>query len=121
MKKIEAIAEKHAKGKHLVKGYTGTYDLETSLQLSAQIENSKQDFIAGYNAANEWVRVEDRLPELGEKVLVYFAPIDNQLMGILAFDMDANKIFGVFYKDAFSFNHGEDITHWMSLPTPPTT
>lgn len=73
----------------------------------------------------EWIKTRDRLPEVGDKVLVYFGDIDNVLIGYLACnDHDCeNKVWVVYFKDGEVINQGdesEDITHWMPLPNPPT-
>lgn len=76
--------------------------------------------LAAYNMAlPQWVRVGERLPEFGEKVLVYFGEIDNQLMAATRFDEKGKLVFSVFYTDRFTTEHAEIITHWQPLPTPP--
>lgn len=69
--------------------------------------------------SEEWIRVEDRLPEIGDKVLIYFGAIDNILMATVGVDYDGNVIFFGYYRDCYSCDHAEDITHWMPLPKPP--
>lgn len=61
---------------------------------------------------SEWISVEDRLPEDGDKVLCCFVR-----------DTGINKpdevIVGDFYwHKLWVLNH---VTHWMPLPSPPQT
>jgi len=50
MKTIEEKAEEYAKNK--IKGYNDYF-------IQPQFSNAKTDFAAGYNAANEWISVDD--------------------------------------------------------------
>jgi len=62
--------------------------------------------IDAISSKNEWISVEDRLPEIGKSVLIY---IDNELF----FDMITLGFYG---------NGGwsqPDVTHWMLLPESP--
>lgn len=71
-------------------------------------------FIAGYNAANEWVKCSERLPEANTRVLTHISE-DNDLFSI----MDSTyRGMNVFTSDGEYLNF---VTHWMPLPTPPTT
>jgi len=70
-----------------------------------------------------WISVEDRLPELGEKVLLYFGKIDNVLMGRL-YPMEDIFQWKIFFSDGEvfqTFAQGEVVTHWAELPPPPTS
>lgn len=57
-----------------------------------------------------WVDVRDRLPEVGEDVLVYLTAV--VLKGVLYHDG-----WMVFYSDGLF--ECKDVTHWMPLPEPP--
>lgn len=60
----------------------------------------------------EWIRVDDRLPENGEDVLVY------QKGGVHGGrDMDIEYLQGDGYWSDQGLFSG--ITHWMPLPKPP--
>jgi predicted alpha/beta superfamily hydrolase len=66
--------------------------------------------------------VKDRLPELGEKVLVCFGHIYNILIGYLAKYKDNQDVWVVYFKDGEVINQGEYaevVTHWQQLPQPP--
>lgn len=70
-----------------------------------------------YIPTNEWISVEDRLPEDDEKVLV--CAYNSKLkFSTISIDKYSNRIkwgkFSVLY-DA----HLWSITHWMPLPEPP--
>jgi hypothetical protein len=62
---------------------------------------------------NQWISVEDRLPESFKAVLIYQPAMGYTLLG--SFERASHKFRDVvgnsFYKD--------DITHWMLLPEPP--
>ena len=62
---------------------------------------------------NQWIRVENRLPEFFRYVLVYHPAMRCTLLG--SFIKSSHKFRDVagdsFYKD--------DVTHWMPLPEPP--
>lgn len=66
-------------------------------------------FITGYNAANEWVKCSDRLPEDRHWCIVF---ANSELFL-------ANYKHGIFETEQPIILH--NVTHWMSLPKPPTT
>lgn len=55
--------------------------------------------------ATPWVKVSDRLPEIGELVLVYTGD-----------HMDVNYREGA---DCWGFEYEHEITHWAPMPEPP--
>ena len=70
---------------------------------------------------NQWISVEDRLPELEDNsVLVYFTTTSIETVHIEdnfkdipnGFDKEGNQLYTKWY--IFS-----GITHWMPLPSPP--
>lgn len=81
-------------------------------------------FVAGLYAAmnmptltqpNEWVSVEDRLPEKGENVLVYAIA---KHIGVTKISID--KLEEGERRPVWLYTHGWfEVTHWMSLPEPP--
>lgn len=73
---------------------------------------------------NEWVSVEERLPEKHSEYIVCACdegePIDERIWG------DAVVICADYYDGAFTWYEGateydisDIVTHWMSLPAPP--
>ena len=66
-------------------------------------------YAAGYRKQSEWINVEERLPEVAQKVLL-FSPSDGINLGYVTND----KRFYV-YK-----SYPDRPTHWMPLPAPPT-
>lgn len=69
----------------------------------------------------KWIKLNDRLPERGEKVLVYFEAIDNILIGRRMNDSDGKDVWTVFYSDGEKplLRGSEIITDWMKLPDAP--
>ena len=57
---------------------------------------------------SEWISVDDRLPEYGDKILVHLDYGD--IKGILLEEYSGTK----FWSRAFN-----NVTHWMPLPEPP--
>ena len=67
---------------------------------------------------NEWVRVEERLPEKKQDVLMFFKS-GNMAVGWWH-DLDEHITFWCAYTDDGFYTDCDDIpTHWMSLPAPP--
>jgi len=65
------------------------------------------------NNQPEWISVEDRLPEFGKIVLVYYPSY-----GPEAYQCD--KVIMATYKKGFynsHFRNPDEITHWMPLPS----
>lgn len=58
---------------------------------------------------NEWVRVEERLPEEKQRVIVRCERVGTSVGWIL---------WGRWMTDIGP--HAGDVTHWMPLPAPPT-
>lgn len=63
---------------------------------------TKKAFLAGYKAAQQWISVKDRLPEVGKEILWYHQPGGEFAVGYLL-DEATQPFF----------------THWMELPAPP--
>ena len=70
--------------------------------------------IAELEAAQRWIPVSERLPEIGVRVLFYNSFITNIHKGWLSCDEWVSEI-GVFYNG----DKLKRITHWMPLPEPP--
>lgn len=68
----------------------------------------------------EWISVKDRLPEIGQKVLVF--DVDAELdiskdIHIFSFECDED---GYYWSDEGGWwNDFENVSHWMPLPEPP--
>lgn len=62
---------------------------------------------------NKWISVKDRLPEEGQKVIVF----DNEYKTVDTYEFEDSKFL---YRDSY---HTDDytnfVTHWMPLPKPP--
>ena len=74
-------------------------------------EWEKESFLAGYQAAQQWISVKDRLPEHGVPVLV-FDTLANTIE-LMSWD----KIMEVFETDDAYFVQLNDASHWMPLPS----
>ncbi len=65
------------------------------------------------DAAPGWIRVEDRLPEVGKFVLTFGGS------GYYEVDEVDYDWPGRFRQDALSPGNPDEVTHWMPLPDPP--
>lgn len=66
---------------------------------------------------NRWISVKDKLPEHKQAVLVYKGKLRGDKMGVYTyFEDDTWEDSYGNWKDAEDYG----ITHWMSLPTPPS-
>ena len=65
--------------------------------------------------STDWIRVEDRLPMCGERVLVC-CKYDDELFPILA-TLEHSIMGGVKWYDDEGFDF-ENVTHWMPLVLP---
>ena len=78
------------------------------------IEDALNARIAELEAAQRWIPVSERLPEIGVRVLFYNNFIKNIHKGWYSGDEWVSEI-GVFYNGDKLIR----ITHWMPLPQPP--
>lgn len=77
----------------------------------------------------EWISVNDRLPSLGEDVLIYAIGTANGFGGQHEIAISHRFIFRLFpwieggneqWSEPWRyFNANYDVTHWMPLPKPP--
>lgn len=81
----------------------------------------RDDFLAGYVAAQSWISVEDGLPTRAGIFLCYDVKSRSQIMCIFNPGLEINK-----WEFDFSLVDGRDfqvetveISHWMPLPPPP--
>lgn len=92
-------------------GFDENYPSSTSYIVSAMVD--------AYNMANadRWVSVEDSLPELQDPVLVYMPKYGSPNIQVCwRFDATNGETwFNVHWK----IYQKDEVTHWMSLPTPP--
>lgn len=66
----------------------------------------------------EWISVKDRLPEVGQKVLVCDVGPDSD-HGIRALSLECDEK-GTYWDDGDGWwFEPEDMSHWMPLPEPP--
>lgn len=79
--------------------YTGTCYWCENEQLHAEIDRLKR---------GGWVSVKERLPAVGETVLIYYRHHDQQSI-----------ITARFVNGGFIGFWDADVTHWMPLPEPP--
>lgn len=64
-----------------------------------------------------WISVKDRLPELGEEVLVYYHWINPPEKGSIG--KDSMHIRDISMNPVWKKHPGGKVTHWMPLPEPP--
>jgi hypothetical protein len=64
---------------------------------------------------SEWISVEDRLPESGEKILVWCSVKGSWFSGFFT-KYDDFVIWAIYEGSAISSN----VTHWMPPPEPPS-
>jgi len=100
------------------KWLVGYESLEQKAEFSIEMESDLEDL----SNTSKWISVEDRLPERGVKVIVYFCNIQTTLIGRRMNDSGGNDVWMVFFADGEKANnniYSEDITHWMPLPNAP--
>jgi hypothetical protein len=84
-------------------------------------EISFSAYVKGYQKANEWISVEDRLPE-PDNFIEYLVYVDEGT-GYPYINTGRFNEWG-FHFPSWSNNSGSvqsNITHWQTLPTPPPT
>lgn len=65
-----------------------------------------------------WIKVEDELPEIGQRVIYYFEHVGVHVGKFMKVDNNEDMPYGnIFYgKSGFLT---DDVTHWMPLPEIP--
>ena len=79
------------------------------------------DYIAELEAAQRWIPVSERLPELGSPILFYDSILERINKGTCtAKNGDNTNLHWLTDDDLFYFgDRSEYVTHWMPLPNPP--
>ena len=67
---------------------------------------------------NNWIRIEDKLPEDSQRVIVYFERTGIDIMKYHDLEGTEDEKMG---KNLFTGNGflTDDVTHWMPVPEPP--
>jgi hypothetical protein len=69
------------------------------------------------SAADQWISVEDRLPQENESVLVWMVDDNSAIGGERREYADVWEYWPG--RPYFQLNQGSGVTHWMPLPKPP--
>ena len=69
----------------------------------------------------EWIRVKERLPEPGSRVLVWFVDDNASIGGYCLDDYHVMTYGGMNDNQYFPIRDGarQGVTHWQPLPPPP--
>lgn len=92
---------------------------KTKFQCYVETIEAMIDVVGAVEAAdvqpvNQWISVKDRLPEIGQKVLVYYPKWDGNEIQVA--HLMRKRTF--FYVDGINIRI-ENITHWQPLSKPP--
>ena len=128
----EKLAEQYAEDKS--KAYYIDQNGDQKWYITERGRYSKEDFLAGYKAARQWISVKDRLPEVNTDVLVKvskgWVESDDNGNNPKPLTYDFYSVMSLYYEnnqhvwdtrpvtDACPLKW-EDVTHWMPLPAPP--
>lgn len=97
--------------KEIVAEQAGCQDWATVKELEMGVEDLADLANKMYYEQSEWIRVEDRLPELGVPVLVF--------MSYNKIDVCKQDGEGNWRQDVREEHTNGSVTHWMPLPSPP--
>ena len=92
----------------IVKGYKGNY---------CTFEQGADWLIANGVTVQEWISVNDRLPEPKHEFDArnwYLVALSNGVVKELAYEFNNNSVFGYGWRET-----AYPVTHWMPLPNPP--
>ena len=100
------------------------YGIETVLEYAENLPVTESDI-----TAQEWISVDDRLPENSGYYLVVYRDKYNESISI-AFDMYVKCNIGEWWESEFACDitkqflwaaklQEQEVTHWMPLPVPP--
>ena len=73
---------------------------------------ARNGFMAGYNAAFEWIDVEDRLPDTDRAILA----MNQETKTVWTSNMDEGKIYPLGAKSLFGVI--TEATHWREIEIP---
>jgi len=65
---------------------------------------------------NEWISVEDKMPDVDEPVLIYY---EGLYVGCASHWKAKSHFYWNFNCDCYSGSGPQCVTHWMPLPKPP--
>jgi len=91
---------------------TGCKNLETQCKDCGRIVNTTEIPMETGNAG--WISVEDRLPEVGEWVLIH-TPVNNESLIEIAMLDYLNR----FINPQMGYGYFKNVSHWMPLPPLP--
>ena len=97
-----------------------TNDALKTIEIMMQVRSfseMEKDAFEQIMTANKWISVGDRLPEIGDEVLVLTEFKDIRIYSYMRIDQETAD---VVWED--DYGHWEEIasvTHWMPLPEPP--
>lgn len=112
MKTLEEMAEEWANQE--VPQYHDICCTPTPMDCYAH-KKAERGFLAGYKAAQQWISVKDRLPEMYEWVLIDGPEVCKRIE-----PPSSNwKEQYAWETNHDSFYSPNDVTHWMPLPEPP--
>lgn len=95
MKTLHELAIEYAKSI-----YQEEYDDPT---FAPDVFQTKNDFAAGYNAANEWISVEDELPKDGTYIVMTHKGFSQE------------DISFIFYENSDESDLKANFTHWRPI------
>ena len=104
------------------------YPMEIAAAFDKAIEALAKDNNVPDKNVGKWISVKDRMPELGQEVLVYAVGKADGFIGEHDIEICNRYIFHLFptspgYETWSSprqyFHSDYEITHWMLLPEPP--
>jgi hypothetical protein len=98
------------------------YELSCDQKEGDKVIDQLRARVAELEAANRWIPVSERLPEAGQRVLMWIQPFayvpGDEKLGAYMPMLNSQAP----WRDSWVFNayKADDITHWRPLPEPPT-
>jgi hypothetical protein len=91
--------------------------LESITEMIYELENSIES--ADVQPISQWISVKDRLPNDGERVLIYVPKTQNKYYVATFYTLrDEIKFAMNIYGMSYCW-YANDVTHWQPLPEPP--
>jgi len=82
------------------------------------INGARKGFLAGYQAAQQWIPVSERLPEYDQLVLIWHPGFKRSFVGSRVDSALMSPLY--WWRCELDMYESEEvITHWMPLPKPP--